>query len=231
MNPADLLARIAAEPGKMGGKPVIRGRRITPAMVLTMLAKGAGREAVLEAYPVLEPADIDACLLYAARLSEVASAQGLTIAAEYRAPPRGFRHWVQTVRRPRAARWNVVQCADRQVRLIFALPSSSYRRKAGIHRSNARVAKEWAPACAEATTGGSDLIDKTYRSGHLVDERPLDAGERALLAKICRYGSTVRSCGNTGGPTCQVGPRLAILPPPMMLVPLISQSPTAPFEF
>ena len=42
----ELLARISAEPGKMGGKPVIRGRRITPAMVL-------------------EDADIDACPLYA----------------------------------------------------------------------------------------------------------------------------------------------------------------------
>ena len=82
MDAAGLLARIAAEPGKMGGKPVIRGRRVTPSMVLTMLAKGANRESVLEAYPVLESADIDACLLYAARLSELAAAEGLTIAAE-----------------------------------------------------------------------------------------------------------------------------------------------------
>lgn len=82
MNTKDLLARIAIEPGKMGGKPVIRGRRVTPAMVLTMLANGESRGAVLEAYPVLEPEDIDACLLYAARLSEVAAAEGLTIAAE-----------------------------------------------------------------------------------------------------------------------------------------------------
>ncbi|MGH7104545.1 MAG: DUF433 domain-containing protein [Acetobacteraceae bacterium] len=66
----------------MGSKPVIRGRRVTPAMVLTMLGNGATREAVLQAYPVLEPADIDACLLYAARLSEVAAAEGLTSAAE-----------------------------------------------------------------------------------------------------------------------------------------------------
>jgi uncharacterized protein (DUF433 family) len=82
MNSAELLARIAVEPGKLGGKPVIRGRRITPSMVLTMLARGASREAVLVAYPVLEPEDIDACLLYAARLSEIAAAEGLTIAAE-----------------------------------------------------------------------------------------------------------------------------------------------------
>ena len=66
----------------MGGKPVIRGRRVTPCMVLNMLANGALREDILEAYPVLEPADIDACLLYAARLSELAAEEGLTVAAE-----------------------------------------------------------------------------------------------------------------------------------------------------
>ena len=43
MNAAALLARIAAEPGKMGGKPVIGDRRVTPSMLLTMLAKGASR--------------------------------------------------------------------------------------------------------------------------------------------------------------------------------------------
>lgn len=77
-----LLARIAAEPGKMGGRPVIRGRRVTPAMVLSLLARGATRDEVLEAYPVLEAADIDACLLYGARLAERADADGLTVAAE-----------------------------------------------------------------------------------------------------------------------------------------------------
>jgi uncharacterized protein (DUF433 family) len=78
MESLDLLERIAPEKGKMGGRPIIRGRRITPSMVLNMLAKGATRDAVLEAYPALEPADIDACLLYAARLSEVAEAVAAT---------------------------------------------------------------------------------------------------------------------------------------------------------
>ncbi len=66
----------------MGGKPVIRGRRVTPSIVLDMLANGAMRDDVLEAYPVPEPADIDACLLYAARSSELAAAEGLIVAAE-----------------------------------------------------------------------------------------------------------------------------------------------------
>lgn len=68
----DLLTRIGVEPGKMGGRPIIRGRRITPGMVLKMLANGATRAQVLDAYPVLEDADIDACLLYAAELADTA---------------------------------------------------------------------------------------------------------------------------------------------------------------
>lgn len=77
-----LLARIVTEPGKMGGKPILRGRRVTPAMVLNMLARGASRMEILEAYPVLEDADIDASLLYAARLTERASDDGSAVAAE-----------------------------------------------------------------------------------------------------------------------------------------------------
>jgi uncharacterized protein (DUF433 family) len=77
-----LLARIVTEPGKMGGRPIIRGRRITPAMVLNMLANGSTRQQVLDAYPALEGEDIDACLLYAARLTEKSQADGQSVAAE-----------------------------------------------------------------------------------------------------------------------------------------------------
>jgi uncharacterized protein (DUF433 family) len=51
-------------------------------MILNMLANGVTRDEVLKAYPVLEPEDIDACLIYAARLSDLAAAEGLTVAAE-----------------------------------------------------------------------------------------------------------------------------------------------------
>lgn len=78
----DLLARIVTEPGKMGGKPIIRGRRITPAMVLKMLANGATRAEVLAAYPLLDEPDIDACLLYAALVAETATADGASVLAE-----------------------------------------------------------------------------------------------------------------------------------------------------
>jgi uncharacterized protein (DUF433 family) len=49
MKSAALLARIIVEPGKMGGKPVIRGRRVTPSMVRNMLANGPTRDKVLKA--------------------------------------------------------------------------------------------------------------------------------------------------------------------------------------
>lgn len=78
----DLLARIVVEPGKMGGKPILRGRRITPGMVLKMLATGATRAQVIEAYPALEEADIDACLLYAARVADAATEDGATVLAK-----------------------------------------------------------------------------------------------------------------------------------------------------
>jgi uncharacterized protein (DUF433 family) len=77
-----LLARIVVEPGKMGGRPTIRGRRVTPAMVLKMLSQGASHADVLEAYPVLEAEDIEACLLYAAKIAERAADDGLSVAAE-----------------------------------------------------------------------------------------------------------------------------------------------------
>ena len=51
----------------MGGRPCIRGLRITVAMVLNLMASGASRERILEAYPQLEPADIEAALAYAAQ--------------------------------------------------------------------------------------------------------------------------------------------------------------------
>ncbi len=65
------IDRITLDPKVMGGKPCIRGMRITAATVLGLLASGSSRERILTAYPYLEPADIDAVLGYAAwRLEE-----------------------------------------------------------------------------------------------------------------------------------------------------------------
>jgi uncharacterized protein (DUF433 family) len=63
--------RITHNPAVMGGKPCIRGLRVTVGTILGLLATGNSRERILQAYPYLEPEDIDAVLAYAAwRLEE-----------------------------------------------------------------------------------------------------------------------------------------------------------------
>ncbi|MDY0167353.1 MAG: DUF433 domain-containing protein [Thermoguttaceae bacterium] len=65
------IDRITHDPAVMGGKPCIRGMRITAGTILGLLASGNSRERILQAYPNLEPEDIDAVLAYAAwRLEE-----------------------------------------------------------------------------------------------------------------------------------------------------------------
>jgi uncharacterized protein (DUF433 family) len=65
------FARITHDPAVMGGKPCIRGLRVTVGTVVGLLAAGRSREEILAAYPYLEPEDIDQALAYAAwRLEE-----------------------------------------------------------------------------------------------------------------------------------------------------------------
>ena len=60
------LDRITLDPAIMGGKPCIRGLRMTVGTLLGLMATGVSRERILEAYPYLEPQDLDAALAYAA---------------------------------------------------------------------------------------------------------------------------------------------------------------------
>lgn len=62
-----LADRITIDPTQMHGRPCIRGLRITVADVLAMLAGGMARDDILQDYPYLENADIDAVLDFAAR--------------------------------------------------------------------------------------------------------------------------------------------------------------------
>ena len=62
----DLFDRITVEPGKCGGKPCIRGMRITVRRVLEILATYPDRAALLAEYPFLEPEDLQQALRYAA---------------------------------------------------------------------------------------------------------------------------------------------------------------------
>jgi uncharacterized protein (DUF433 family) len=60
------IPRITHDPAVMGGKPCIRGLRVTVGIVLGLLAAGQSRQRILAAYPYLEPEDLDAALFYAA---------------------------------------------------------------------------------------------------------------------------------------------------------------------
>jgi len=57
---------ITVEPGKRGGRPCIRGLRITVYDVLEYLASGMTKEQILADFPYLTADDIQACLQYAA---------------------------------------------------------------------------------------------------------------------------------------------------------------------
>ncbi len=57
---------ITIEPGKRGGKPCIRGMRITVYDILSYLAAGMTHQEVLDDFPYLTEDDILACLSYAA---------------------------------------------------------------------------------------------------------------------------------------------------------------------
>jgi uncharacterized protein (DUF433 family) len=65
MTDPTLLERITARPDIFDGKPIIRGMRISVELILSLLAQGETREAILDDYPDLEPDDIRACLAYA----------------------------------------------------------------------------------------------------------------------------------------------------------------------
>ncbi len=64
------LDRITAQPEVMGGKPCIRGMRVTVGMVLGLIASGRNADEVLSAYPYLEREDIMQALAYGAWRSE-----------------------------------------------------------------------------------------------------------------------------------------------------------------
>lgn len=63
-----LLDRITFDKEVLAGKPLLRGLRISVDMILELLAKGASFQEILEDYPMLEPDDLRAALLYAHHL-------------------------------------------------------------------------------------------------------------------------------------------------------------------
>lgn len=71
------LTRITRDPTIMGGKPCIRGMRVTVGAIVGLVAAGRTTEEILRDYPYLEAADIAEALTYAAwRAEEVEVALG-----------------------------------------------------------------------------------------------------------------------------------------------------------
>ena len=80
MSEEDLLKRITMNPNVCFGKPTIRNMRYPVEMILDLLSAGMKNEEILEDYPDLEEADIQACLLFASKLVRVGSFRELIAA-------------------------------------------------------------------------------------------------------------------------------------------------------
>ena len=65
-----MIDRITFDPEVMGGKPCIRGLRVTAGMIVGLVAAGRTREEILRLYPYLEYEDITQALSYAAWRTE-----------------------------------------------------------------------------------------------------------------------------------------------------------------
>ncbi len=65
-----MFERITIDPQVMGGKPCVRGMRVTVGTIVGLLAEGHSSSELLKLYPYLESADITAALTYAAWRSE-----------------------------------------------------------------------------------------------------------------------------------------------------------------
>jgi len=63
----DYIHRISTDPEILGGKPVIKGTRISVEFILELYASGATREDIIRGYPHLTEEDIYAALFYASR--------------------------------------------------------------------------------------------------------------------------------------------------------------------
>ena len=66
----NLLDRVTQTPGQCGGRPCVRGMRIRVTDILEMLADDVSTTEILEDFPDLESADIQACLLFAAKRTD-----------------------------------------------------------------------------------------------------------------------------------------------------------------
>lgn len=82
MTDEKLMTRITANPKIFGGKPIVRGMRISVELILSLLAQGVTTEELLDDYPGLEVEDIRACLAYAHAVIAKDSLNSVQVAAD-----------------------------------------------------------------------------------------------------------------------------------------------------
>ena len=61
------MVRIIANPGILGGKPIVEGTRLSVEHILGLLASGMSNQEIIESYPMLNEESIQAVLTYAAK--------------------------------------------------------------------------------------------------------------------------------------------------------------------
>lgn len=62
-----MFQRIVSDPSVLGGKPCVKGTRLSVEFIVELFASGATRDDVLKKYPQLTPEDVQEALAYAAR--------------------------------------------------------------------------------------------------------------------------------------------------------------------
>ncbi|MSU61350.1 MAG: DUF433 domain-containing protein [Pedosphaera sp.] len=82
MTEMDPLTRITYNPAILGGKAIIRGRRLAVEHVLGLMAAGHDTQTILEDFPWLEAEDLQACLLYAKRMVAAERTEPALVAPE-----------------------------------------------------------------------------------------------------------------------------------------------------
>ena len=61
-----MYTRVVGDPAVLGGKPIVKGTRISVEFLLELFASGATRAGVLKSYPYLAAEDVEEALRYAA---------------------------------------------------------------------------------------------------------------------------------------------------------------------
>lgn len=166
------LSRITLDLAVMGGKPCIRGLRMTVGTVLALMASGVSRERIPAAYRELEPEDLDAVLTYAA----------------WRREEREEEVWALPVGRDNAAPHRDGQVNCHLTQAVWRCPRRSRCRVEPLSRLNPQAA---APPKIDRSVAGSGVIEPKYPAPTAVCEPPSSASTGLRTADPPRWSTWV----------------------------------------